>query len=106
MFETVAAFCLIVMGQFQQAEEYALRGTRHPTAGFYSYAVLAGALAEQGKLEEAYAALNKLLEMKPDFGPAFFERLWPNTDRAVLKAYFAGLRKAGLDVPGEPKAPD
>ena len=106
LFENGAAMALIVMGRFFEAEVYALRATRHPTAGFWPYAALAGALAEQGKLEEAYSALSKLLEMKPEFGPAFFERLWPNTDRAFFKVYFAALRKAGLEMPDEPTVMD
>ena len=102
LFQAVRAAAHNVLGQFQQAEEYARRASRHPRASFWAYAHLAQALAGQGKSEQARAALSTLLEMQPDFSPEFFERIWPNADRTVLAVYFGLLRKAGLDIPDEP----
>jgi hypothetical protein len=45
-----------------------------------------------------------LLELRPDFSPEFFMRVWPGTDPAFLATYFGLLRKAGLDIPDEPAA--
>ena len=106
LFQAVRAAAHNVLGQFQQAEEYARRASRHPRASFWAYAHLAQALAGQGKSEQARAALSTLLEMQPDFSPEFFERIWPNADRTVLAVYFGLLRKAGLDIPDEPGAAD
>ncbi|MCH7563292.1 MAG: adenylate/guanylate cyclase domain-containing protein [Gemmatimonadetes bacterium] len=102
LFQAIRAGAHSVLGQFQQAEEYARRASRHPRASFWAYANLAAALAGQGKSEQARAALNTLLEMQPDFSLEFFERLWPNTDPTFLAAYFDLLREAGLDMPDEP----
>ena len=92
------------LGQFRQAEECARRASRHPKVSFWVYAHLAGALAGQGKSEEARAAVSTLLEMQPNFSPEFVERIWPNADRTFLAAYFDLLHEAGLDIPGEPAA--
>ena len=104
VFRAVRAGAHCVLGQFQQAEECARRASRHPRASFWAYANLAGALAGQGRSEEARAAVSTLLEMQPDFSPEFFERVWPNTDRTFFAAYFNLLREAGLDIPGEAAA--
>jgi adenylate cyclase len=93
-----------VLGQFQQGEEYARRALRHPKASFWAHAHLAQALAGQGRSEQARASLNTLLEVRPDFSPEFFMRVWPGTDPAFLATYFGLLRKAGLDIPDEPAA--
>ncbi len=104
VFQAVRAAAHSALGQFQQAEECARRASRHPRASFWAYAHLAQALAGQGKSEEARAAVSTLLEMQPDFSPEFFERIWPNTDRTFLAAYFDLLREAGLDIPDEAAA--
>ena len=104
VFQAVRAGVLSVLGRFQQAEECARLASRHPRASFWAYANLAAALAGQGKSEEARAAVSTLLEMQPDFSPEFFERIWPNTDRTFLAAYFDLLREAGLDIPNESAA--
>ena len=106
LFQAVRAAAHSALGQFQQAEEYARRACRHPRASFWAYAHLAGALAGQGKSEEARAAVSTLLEIQPDFSPTFFQRVWPNTDRTFRAGYFDLLREAGLDIPDEPAAAD
>ena len=61
IWQAIRAAAHSVLGQFQQAEEYARRASQHPRAGFWAYAHLAQALAGQGKSEEARAAVNTLL---------------------------------------------
>ena len=102
--QTVRAGAHNVLGQFQQGEEYARLASRHPTVSFWAYAHLAQALAGQGRSEQARASLNTLLEMRPDFSPEFFMRVWPGTDPAFLAEYFDLLREAGLDIPDEAAA--
>ena len=104
VFQAVRAAAHNHLGQFQQAEECARRASRHPRASFWAYAHLAQALAGQGKSEEARAAVSTLLEIQPDFPPEFFERIWPNTDRTFIAAYFDLLHEAGLDIPDEAAA--
>ncbi len=67
---------------------------------------LASALALLDRPEEAKIALDKLLEVKPDFSPhaalAALSPLKPEALRPLFKTWFDGLRKAGLDIPDEP----
>jgi len=90
---------------YEAAVEDAQRAIRHPTVQFNVYAVLASALAHLGRREEAKVALDKLLEINPDFSPyvflTAFSPLNPGALRPLHKTWIDGLRKAGLDVPDE-----
>jgi hypothetical protein len=59
---------------------------------------------------EAKIALEKFLQIKPDFsldaGLAAFSPFNPKVQRPLFKTYFEGLREAGLDVPDEPTVAD
>ncbi len=72
------------------------------------HAVLASALAHLDRREEARIALDKLLEVKPDFtldaALAAYSPLNPEALRPLLKTWIDGLRKAGLDIPDETPA--
>ncbi len=76
----------------------------------WPHATLASALALLDRHEEAKIALDKLLEVKPDFSPeialAAISPLNPEALRPLLKTWFDGLRKAGLKIPEEPAAAD
>jgi hypothetical protein len=96
---------------YEAAVEDARRSIRHPAAVFHTHAVLASSLALLDRREEARMALNKLLEVKPDFSLnavlAAFSPLNPEAAlRPVAKIWIDGLRKAGLDIPDEPPAAD
>ena len=58
------------------------------------------------RCEEAKIALDKLLEIKPDFtvddGLAAWSPLNPEALRPLFKTWIDGLRKAGLDIPDDP----
>ena len=74
------------------------------------HAIVASGLAVLDRREEAKIALDKLLEVKPDFSPhatlAAFSPLDPEALRPQFKTWIDGLRKAGLDIPDEPAADD
>ncbi len=67
-------------------------------------------MALLGRREEAKIALDKMLEVKPDFSPeialAALSPLNPEALRPLLKTWIDGLRKAGLDIPDETAAAD
>lgn len=89
----------------------AARNTRRTeSARFWPHAHLASALALLDRPEEAKIALDKLLEVKPDFTPdtvlVAYSPLNPEALRPRFKTWFDGLRKAGLDLPDEPAAAD
>ena len=93
------------MGDYKAAVEDSRLAIRHPSAIFWPHAHLAAALALLDRREEAKIALDKLLEVAPDFSPyaalAAFSPLHPEALRPVFKTWIDGLRKAGLDISDE-----
>ena len=98
------------MGDYEAAVEDARRAIRHPAANSGPHAHLASALALLDRPEEAKIALDRLLEVKPDFTVddvmVAFSPLNPEALRPLFKTWIDGLRKAGLDIPDEPGAAD
>ena len=96
------------MGDYEAAVEDARRSIRRPAATFWPHAHLLSALALLERPEEAKIALEKLLEVKPDFTPeaalAAISPLNPEALRPLFKTWIDGLRKAGLDIPDEPES--
>jgi len=76
------------------------RSMRHPAASYNPHATLTSALAHLDRREEAKIALDKLLEVKPDFSlndvPASYSPLNPEALRPQFKTLFDGLRKSGV----------
>ena len=58
---------------------------------------MASALGSVERIEEARSALDKLLELNPDFSLAWFQTVNVGADPRFTKPYFDGLHKAGLD---------
>jgi adenylate cyclase len=110
LFYTLRARARFLLGDYEAAQEDARRALRNPAASFYPHAILASALAHLDRRKEAKIALDKLLEIKPDFSPdalmAGYSPLDPEALRPQFKTMFDGLRKAGLDIPDEPTAGD
>jgi adenylate cyclase len=67
---------------------------------FWTPAAFAAAYAHLGRMEEARASIERLLELYPDFSEhAYAEyRKWI-FDEAVVEHSIDGLRKAGLEIP-------
>ncbi len=106
LFEAVGAAAHIVLGKFDEAERLGRSAIRRPGAGFWAYGALASALGSLGRIEEARPALDKLLELNPDFSPEWVKGVWIGIDPSYLATYFEGLRKAGLDFSDEQPAKD
>jgi TolB-like protein/Flp pilus assembly protein TadD len=98
--------CLAKMNvsDYEGALDDARRAVRQPNASFHVHAILASALAHLGRQEEARAALERLLEIKPDISPMHWLTaiypLNPNAARRLIEPLVDGLRKAGLDIVG------
>ena len=105
-FEAIGAAAHIILDQFEVAERLAQSAIRRPGAGFWTHASLASALGSLGRTGEARRALEKLLEVKPDFSREWFESVWVNANPSVLDVYFGGLYKAGLPVPDQAASSD
>jgi adenylate cyclase len=104
------AWARLFSGDYEAAVDEARRAIRHPGTPAQPYATLASALALLDRREEAKIALDKVLEIEPDFRPDSFitghSPLNPESMRPVWKTLMEGLRKAGLDNPDEPVASD
>jgi TolB-like protein/Tfp pilus assembly protein PilF len=88
------------LGDYEAAMADAQRGMQYPAARFWPYATMAAALALLDRRDEAKAALDKLLQVKPDFTPtdamAAFSPLDPERLRPMFQTWIDGLNKAGL----------
>ena len=96
-FMLMRALALLLMKQYDEAADWAQKGARQPNAHIWAYVFLAAALGHLGRAEEAEAALNEALRMKPDFSLAFARQALPWTYPADLEHYLDGLVKAGLE---------
>jgi tetratricopeptide (TPR) repeat protein len=110
VFYNIRAAARLSLGDYEAALGDARRAIRHPAAAYYSHATLASALVLLDRHNEAKLALDKLLEINPDFSPdalkAALSPLNPEALRPLFKTWIDGLRKAGLDIPDEPPAGD
>jgi len=102
-FFMVRALARLFLQDYEAAAEDARRSIRYPAATYQPYLILATALALLDRREEAKIALDKLLEIKPDFslGAALAANspLNPSALSPQLKTLLDGLRNAGLDIP-------
>ena len=109
-FYALRAWARILLGDYESAVDDSRRAIRHPEAAFWPHAHLASALGHLGKHDEAKNALERLLEINPDFTPdaalAAHSPLNPDTLRPVFKTWIDGLQKAGLNIPAEPTVAD
>ena len=88
------------LGDYETAVKDARHAIRHPSASYLPHTILAPALALLDRREEAKIALDKLLEIKPDFSPDTPLAAWsprdPEALRPLFKTLIDGLRQAGL----------
>ena len=110
VFYAYRALARLLLLDYEAAVEDARRAIRHPAANDRPHTLLASALAHLDKREEAKIALDKLLEIKPDFTPdevlAAYSPLNPEALRPLFETWVDGLRKAGLNITDEPPATD
>ena len=82
----------------------ARRAIRHPAAVFYPYVLLAPALALLDRREEAKIALDKLLEIKPDFSPdAVWAATYPVHTEALRPHFKTWSDEPAQGRPGHPR---
>ncbi len=102
---TVRAGGRTYLGDYDAAIQDARHAVRNPAASIWAHATLVAALALLGKQEDAKIALDNLREIYPDFSPdallAAYSPLNPEKSRPQLETILEGLRKAGLDIPGD-----
>jgi tetratricopeptide (TPR) repeat protein len=92
----IRATALLVLRDLDGVVEWSRKAIQL-TSSFWPYAHLACALGHLGRQEEAKAAFEALLRVKPDFSLALIKRgLSFRWNSAELDYYVEGLRKAGL----------
>jgi adenylate cyclase len=86
-----------LMHEHEEALIWAERTVRLPRINsYYPHAMLAAALANLGRIDEARAAIEKAIEWKSDLTLSFVEKNMPTKEPGGLAPYLEGLRKAGL----------
>jgi adenylate cyclase len=98
-FKAVHSLICVLLHQDEKAVELARETMREPRSiGFWPHAVLASALGNLGRIDEARAALDDALREKPDTSLAFLKKLMPTKPPDGLEPFLDGLRKAGLEA--------
>ena len=84
-------------GEYADASAWARKSIQIPNAQYWAYAHLVAALGHLGDTERVGAAIEQLLDVKPEFTVDFAkERLFYLTQESQIDTYLEGLRKAGL----------
>ncbi len=93
----VRAFSHHLMGQYEDALEWASKAARQPNAGHWTNAHVVAALGHLGRINEAKAAVKELLQRNPEFSCSFARKYrFYVKSSADVEQYLDGLRKAGL----------
>jgi adenylate cyclase len=95
-FHTSAAMSHLMCGRPAEAWEAAKRSARIYPGWDTTYRIMAPALVQLGRLEEAREAVAKLRELAPDVSVSRLRERWPVRDQDSLNMMLDGLRAAGL----------
>jgi adenylate cyclase len=85
----------LLIGEFEQAVRLCEQSIAERREHVRAWQRLASALGHLGRVKEAEAALAKVFELQPDFGPAYVDATYPFRDPAHTATFTEGLRKAG-----------
>ena len=96
LFYSAAALAHLMCGRPAEACDLATKSARMYADWDTTYRVLASALGQLGRMEEARAAVAKLLELAPTMTVSRLRALWPIRNPETLNMILDGLRIAGL----------
>ncbi len=91
-------------GRYGEAVATAHEILRRRPNQYFAYVILAAAYGQLGRSELAARAAQDVLRTRPFFTIGWYTSAFADPDDAAHMA--DGLRKAGLDVPGDPAAAD
>lgn len=95
-FHTVAAMSHLMLGRPAEAWEATKRSARIYAGWDTTYRIMAPALVQLGRMEEAREAVAKLRELAPDISVSRLRERWPVRNQDNLNMMLDGLRAAGL----------
>ena len=95
-FYTAAAMAHLMCGRPTEACDLATKSARMYAGWDTTYRILAPALVQLGRMDEARSAVAKLLELAPTMTISGLRARWPIRDTETLNAILDGLRIAGL----------
>jgi len=95
-FHTVAAMSHFMRGRHAEAYEATKRSASIYPGWDTTYRIMAPALVQLGRMEEARDAVAKLRELAPDVSVLRLRERWPVRDQDSLNMMLDGLRAAGL----------
>jgi TolB-like protein len=95
-FHTTAAMSHLVCGRPEAAWEATKRSARIYPGWDTTYRIMAPALVQLGRMDEAREAVAKLRELAPDVSVSRLRERWPLRNKDSLEMMLDGLRVAGL----------
>jgi len=96
IFHAAAAMAHLMCDRPAEAFEQSSKAARIYADWDTIYRVMAPALVELGRLDEARAACARLMELAPGITVSRLRERWPMRDRQALDRFLDGLRAAGL----------
>lgn len=98
-FYSYQALAYVFLHRYESAVEAARMALRVPNCQYWANAHLAAALGHLGRLPEARAAVQELIQRKAEFTLAYArQHLFYLDDQRQLEHYLDGLRKAGVSA--------
>lgn len=95
-FYTAAAMAHLMCDRPSEACDLATKSARMYAGWDTTYRILAPALVQLGRMDEARSAITKLLELSPTMTISGLRERWPIRDKETLNTILDGLRIAGL----------
>ena len=87
---------LRLLGRHDDAVTHCRQACQFPDAGFLPYTHLAAAFAEAGQNSEAWAAVEKAMQLEPALSIGFIRNQFVGMHETTMKSLLDSLRKAGV----------
>ncbi len=100
-FEGWSGVSQLVLGDAEAANDWLKKAVRRPTVQPLMHLFHACTLAHLDRLDEAKAAMAKLMAAQPGFTVAHLAAAYPNAPEEMKTPLYDGLRKIGVDIPDE-----
>lgn len=96
IFHAAAAMAHLMCGRPAEAYDQSSKAARIYADWDTTYRIMAPALVQLGRMDEARVAVGRLMELAPGVTVSRLRERWPMRDRQALNLFLDGLRAAGL----------